>query len=129
MRIHTNTLTRRDLYEAAEVAERRCDHGAVSVHQAEEHGSRTHAAAYEVTLVGDGTYSGARTQRFSHLYAASWESWGAFLAELWRRDPTMRTSWYTSEDVFHEITHGAFRPGVPITTVGRRSRARVRARR
>lgn len=78
MRIHTSQLQRHDLEAAARVA------GVTLVRDA-LHGSKSHAHAYEVILSGSGAQ---RSQyRSEDVQAATWDEWGIFLGELYRRDP------------------------------------------
>lgn len=83
MRIHSNTLTVTDLAEAGKRAGY-----AVGV-RFSWHGSRRRAAAWDVSLTGTSSRrpnnQGAWTEDDS--YAATWDEWGMFLAEIFRRDP------------------------------------------
>lgn len=83
MRIHANTLTPVDIYEAAGIA-------GAEVENLDDHGSRSRARAFNVTLSGAGPTGGrwgnsGKNGAADHR-AASWDQWGIFLAELFRRD-------------------------------------------
>lgn len=106
MRIHTNTLTSTDLYDAARIA--RADLELTT------HGSRKRARAFNVTLRGEsrrrpnmGKY-GAGDE-----YAATWDQWGVFLAELFDRDPSVFTPYDKDADFFDRRTAGRFGNGWP----------------
>jgi len=83
MRIHTNTLGAADLMAAVERA------GAAVTMTYSRHGSRSHAYAYDVTLRGSSSRrpNGGNRGANSDAYAATWDEWGMFLGELFRRDP------------------------------------------
>lgn len=83
MRLHSDTLTTKDLYKA--VAD-----GPVWFATLTEHKSRTHERAFEVKLAGSGTHSnsgyyGADTR----IPAATWDEWGIFLSRLYDIDLDM----------------------------------------
>ena len=83
MRIHANTLTLADIHAAAKLA--RVDYEVTS------HGSRSRGHAFNVKLTGEsrrrpngGNYGADRDD-----YAATWDQWGVFLAELFARDASL----------------------------------------
>jgi hypothetical protein len=87
MRLHTDTLTRYDIREAAGLA------GATLADWTPK-GSRSRDHAFEVKLLGSsssrpnmGTASGDRFDRDE--FAATWDEWGIFLGVLFDRDPRM----------------------------------------
>lgn len=115
MRIHTNTLTASDIYAAANKA------GAV-VATFSGHGSRSRARAFDVKLEGssrrrpNGGASGAGTG-----YAATWDQWGMFLAELFAKDGSMFTPYDKSAEYFADRTADRFgAPEVTMTADGYR---------
>lgn len=111
MRLHTDTLTRADLAAAVERAGLRPGNLTVT-----EHGSRSHTRAWNVYLTGTSsrrTNSSSGTEAHAG-HAATWDEWGMFLADLYRRDPGMVAGSpgapvYTDARDFHTITHGRFR--------------------
>jgi hypothetical protein len=104
MRIHTDSLTISDIYAATKNAGPRVD---VEVRQ---HGSRSRARAFNVTLTGTSprrTNSGKRGAGDEH--AATWDEWGMFLAELFRRDPNaVAPNAYESGEHFRWVTGARF---------------------
>lgn len=84
MRLHTNTLTSRDLYAALGARGMR----GVHFYKCDDYGSLTRNRAWEVRL--EGSVSN-RLLNFGdgHSTAATWDEWGIFLGELFRRDPHM----------------------------------------
>jgi hypothetical protein len=99
MKIHTNTLTRRDfehalpegtwLYECREA----------------DFGSRTHDRAFQVRL------SGSHKVALSGVVgvkAATYEEWGEFLARLFQFDPAAKCGNYKTAEDFNRQTNYAF---------------------
>jgi hypothetical protein len=81
VRIHTDATyaTIRKAAAVAQVELRKCD----------EHNSRTHSRAFEVSLRGDSR----RRPNFYNgdgSYAATWDQWGIFLAEIFTADKEAR---------------------------------------
>lgn len=116
MRIHTNTITLLDLRDAVREASH-ISGAVVWLEREDEHGSRTHARAFDVILEGDGTanrrrrnFGTAQTyERWEVHYAASYEQWGYFLGYLYALDPTMKcTDHYKDAADFHAKTGGQF---------------------
>ena len=129
MRIHTETLTAKDIYNAARAA-------GATVETSSLHGSRTHDHAFEVKLTGNsrrrpnrGSYgvdrdayafevkltgnsrrrpNGGSYGADRDAYAATWDQWGVFLGLLFDQDTTMRTPYYASGGDFDYRTDGRF---------------------
>jgi hypothetical protein len=117
MRIHSDTLNVLNLLHAAQrTNERFTEHGTFNLIWPTEHGSRKRDHAFEIALEGDGTKSRRRRNPGTSWqnrteepgYAATWDQWGWFLAELFRLDPNMTSTYYDSAEDFHNKTHGAF---------------------
>ncbi|ATS93166.1 hypothetical protein SEA_PATIO_85 [Gordonia phage Patio] len=127
MRLHTDTLTSGDLYAATVAANDRMDattdlaaNSARTTHRPHivtpmyaeitTHGSRIRTRALEVQMSGDAsrrTNSGNRGA--GDEYAATWDQWGLFLAEAFRRDPDMlvgskKYPVYDGAEHFHWVT-------------------------
>lgn len=100
MRLHTNTLTERDIYEAV------ADMDNVFV-QVTRHGSRQRDHAFEVYLTGNSPHRPNRAFD-SDEHAATWDEWGLFLARLFRIDPTMTSRYYADEAEFNYRTGWRF---------------------
>jgi hypothetical protein len=114
MRIHTSAA-----YGAIYAAARE----ARVIVRATEHGSRTHARAFEVQL-SDGA---GNAWRNSGQYgaatwdgnAATWDEWGIFLAHLYGADPGARVGGslkrpiYADADDFHRVTCDRYRTLTP----------------
>jgi hypothetical protein len=98
VRIHTNTLGQLDIQNAAYKA------GAY-ITELSRHGSRTHDHAYEVKLSGESSW---RQMGNRDEYAASWDQWGIFLAELYDRDDSMTMRPWGDVDRFHNLTFSRF---------------------
>lgn len=78
MRIHTDTLTERDIYDACRIA-------GVSAPVFSRHGSRKRDHAFEVILSG----SSSHNSNGNEFKAATWDEWGVFFTVLFERDPQM----------------------------------------
>ena len=112
MRIHTSVLTMSDIHEAARVA--RVDFGRLN-----EHGSRTRARAFDVTLTGESRRRPNDRGSNPGAYAATWDQWGVFLAVLFDRDPAMVTPYYSDRDDFERKTAYRFHGGTwPVDAHG-----------
>lgn len=107
MRIHSRTVTEADIYKAARSASE-FGHGRAYVHHLSRHGSRSHGTAYDVALVGDGTVNRRRTQADRDEFAATWDQWGVFLAELFLIDPDMKAGPYKGRESFNTQTGDLF---------------------
>lgn len=103
MRIHSDTLTLHDLSMATSAAGMRGVY--LLGNTPRVHESRSRARAYEVRLGGNSPY---RTQGDRDVNAATWDEWGIFLADLFRRDMKMVSPYYLSLDHFVWTTAGRF---------------------
>jgi hypothetical protein len=106
VRIHTDLLVDADFPGAAPAH--------IDV-EFERHGSRKRTRAYEVRLSTDTKVPGdGRRRPNSGRYgsaggwAATYDEWGAFIAQLYSYDPEALIGPYTSERQFHEATHGRY---------------------
>lgn len=105
MRFHTDSLTPHDV-EAA------CIAAGVTLADTSVKGSRSRKYAREIKLYGTSSY---RTMDGTGS-AATWDEWGIFIAELFRRDPNMTVpGTYESASVFHMITGGRFHELTALT--------------
>jgi len=107
MRIHTDIITRGGI-PGAGVAAGLYPHNL----DVSEHGSRTHARAFEVHLTGT-SHRRPNNRGTSDDYAATWDEWGMFLADLYRLDPGMmcgnaKHPTYCDADDFDYQTAGRF---------------------
>lgn len=101
MRIHSDTLTSLNVYEAARIARAEVE--------VTSHGSRSRNHAFNVTLTGESKRRPNSGKRGAgDDYAATWDQWGVFLAMLFALDPTMVTPYYADADEFHERTSDRF---------------------
>lgn len=122
MRIHSNVITLQDVYAARRAA------GSGVYFQDNsptEHGSRSHARAFDVKLESDGTpdddgtsrrrrtNGGTRGAGYDLPHAASWSDWGRFLAHLFDIDPNARATYYANASDFHAKTAGRFYDDAP----------------
>jgi hypothetical protein len=117
MRLHTR-LTEADLTKALN---RAVEGGGVAAHlmlmKADQHRSQSRAKAFEVQLgtylkeKGDGRRypnSGSHGADTSY-YAAKYNEWGFFFAEVFKLDPeAVVAGAYDGENDFHEKTKGAY---------------------
>lgn len=103
MRIHTNVNQHEDIYAAARQA-------GVTLVRCSEHGSRSHARAFDVLLSGDSPYRLNTGGYGSHHdeQAASWDQWGIFLGALFDNDPKMKCWAYADASDFHVKTNWRF---------------------
>lgn len=114
MRLHADVLTRQDILDAAK-------DGPIAFERLTEHGSRSHARAFEVKLSGSGTHKndgayGAQTD----VQAATYDEWGIFLGRLYAIDPgmivgTVKRPIYAGLNDFHYQTGERFDPVRGIT--------------
>ena len=105
MRIHSDTLTHQDMIEAARTAGRYTVRVSFT-----EHGSRSRSRAFNVTLSGTGSRHRQWVRDGDTLppNAATWDEWGMFLAELFRRDPNAIAGSYESGEHFRWVTGARF---------------------
>lgn len=115
MRIHSDILTISDVYQAATIAGGG-DHRTSSVLvEVTQHGSRQRARAFNLSLTGTSSRrpNNAAGGRYAHglgdAHAATWDEWGMFLAELFRRDPAaVVPKIYESGEHFRWVTGARF---------------------
>lgn len=110
MRIHVNILTSFDIYRALVDSRIAADVYPVVM---EQHGSRTHTRAFEVQLGTEDKTSGPTRSRHyknsgthgaGNVYAATYDEWGYFLANLFDQDPTAKAGPYADRADFHAKT-------------------------
>lgn len=107
MRIHTNLITGVDIYAATH------NLPGVTV-TATEHGSRSHARAFEVRLEGNGSHrNSGRYGADTAEQAATWDEWGAFLSALYEIDPnalwgSQKHPVYRDRAHYHYLTNWRF---------------------
>jgi len=114
MRIHSDRLTRQDLYSATEGIE------GVWVDGAIETGSRSRARGFTVKLAAEpqkgrrrrntGNYGAEDGGYPIQVAAATYDEHGRWMAELFERDPDAIITYYSGRDDFHEQTDGKYRP-------------------
>jgi hypothetical protein len=102
MRIHTDA-TRETIHRAAILA-------GVQLVKCEQHKSRTHDRAFEVSLRGDSRrrpnfYNGDGT------YAATWDQWGIFLAEIFTADEEARAGGSVKRPVYADADDFDYKTG------------------
>lgn len=113
MRIHSDALTVQDFHDAVAIV-MRADAPRIYALPVVTHGSRSRKRAFEVALRGDGGRHKRRPNSGSYGaaqgdFAATYDDWGYWLAELFRRDPNARVgSVYNGRDDFHARTAGAY---------------------
>lgn len=107
MRIHSNYLTMGDIIGATK--------GLPNVFvNVTEHGSRTHARAFEVRLEGNGyARNTGKSGADSYETGATWDEWGVFLARLFNLDAnalcgTVKYPVYENGYDFHQKTMDRF---------------------
>ena len=114
MKLHTNTLTRSDIREAlAESKAAGLIDPAVGFEMLEDKGSRSHSHAFEVQLgwygekiKGDGRrYKNSGKNGSDTVYAATYDEWGEFIADLMDRDHDAVFGTYKGYQGFHEATN------------------------
>jgi hypothetical protein len=106
MKLHTDKITRADLYNAARYA-------GVSLNEVTEQGSRSRAGGFQVYLEGSSNHqSNGRPHK-----AATWDEWGIFMAYLYEIDPVAmwgNKSWgYSDVEDFNRKTQDRFTKGIP----------------
>lgn len=84
------------------------------------HRSTTHTTAAEVHLVSDVKEPGSKRRRpnsgthgadGAEVWAATWDEWGWFLAEVFAADPGAKcAAWYPDRQTFHARTDNKFHP-------------------
>lgn len=116
MRLQTNVLTAKDLWQAASLI---LDVDAEMV----QHGSRSHARSFTFKLSGDGPGVARRHGNsgqygavgYEDGYALMWDEWGIVLADLYRRDPdlvcgSVKHPTYADAADYHWQTGDRFQP-------------------
>ena len=110
MRLHSNTLTTTDIYEALATARRKgLVTGGISFLMLEEKTSRSRANGFEIRLGStfpDGIHK--RRTMNGENYAATYEEWGWFIVELFELDNELTFGHYKTLQGFHEYTRYAF---------------------
>jgi hypothetical protein len=104
MRIHADSLTFRQIADAAQVAH-------VDLDTMIDHGSRKRNKAFEIHLTGDSPRrpNSGKYGADGDDFAASWDQWGIFLAELFKADESVTIPRiYGDADQFNEATGGRF---------------------
>jgi hypothetical protein len=130
MRLHTNTHTWRSINEAlsrAQAAGRVADH--VELWICDEYGSRKRARGFEIRLgthtkiKGDKrgwTNTGKRGANSEHngegIYAATYDEWGWFIAELFAVEPDAIFGDYDGRHGFDAATKTAYVLGHDVVT-------------
>ena len=114
MRVHSNTLEYADIYRATK------DLPGVYV-TASQHGSRSHARAFEVSLEGNGFHKNSGTGGASYEFGATWDEWGAFIAAIYEVDPgalfgSVKYPVYPNAYEFHGMYQDRFANGLPADT-------------
>ncbi|WAA19716.1 hypothetical protein SEA_DALILPOP_89 [Gordonia phage Dalilpop] len=99
MKLHTDTLTISDLYDAVDFVNEHITRDVthrpivgVSLHRDSQHNSRSRRRAFDVILSGDASSrinTGWRGGPADEPHAATWDQWGAFLARLFDADETL----------------------------------------
>lgn len=116
MRIHT-TL---DYLQMLELT--RASGAPIGFERIEEHGSQTHARAFEVRLTGTGGRSNTGLYGSGDYSGATWDEWGAFFGALFEADPTARCGGtakrptYANADHYHFETGDRFRRRVEVVS-------------
>lgn len=112
MRLHTDTLTSKDLWAALLP-------GMGFDSDLFQYGSRSRDHAFEVRLTGSGYRVNTGTHGAGYIMGATWDEWGAFMAALYVKDPLAqwgggRHPQYRNATDFHYQTAGRFlvQPGV-----------------
>lgn len=98
MRIHSNTITRTQLFDAANSAGMR-------LFSVTDHGSRKRGHAFEVKGSGSSPY---RTQGDKYEYAATWDEWGIFIRALFAIDQDAIIGTYDGMAKFSAFSGGYF---------------------
>jgi len=123
MRLHSDILITRDI----ETALQQCKHdgtvdGFVQFETFDVKKSRSRANGFEIQLGWYGTKVPGDGRRWKNtgnrganseynangVYAATYDEWGYFIAELFRLDADLTFGHYTSLEVFHEMTKYAY---------------------
>lgn len=115
MRLHTNTHTHTTIHEALDRAKANdliAQH--VYLETCTEHGSRKKNRAFEISLrsydkvEGDGRRRPNQNTGERELWAATYDEWGWFIAELFDVEPDAIFGHYIGQAGFDDLTHGAY---------------------
>lgn len=125
MKLHTR-LTSTQVYQALNAV--KADGNAtddIEFVRFESGNSRTHPHRFEIQLGTEDQHSGPTNSRHYKntgqwgassawngypIWAATWNEWGWFIAEIFRMDPTASFGpQYRTEELFHKITVNQFR--------------------
>lgn len=124
MRLHSNTLTVRDI----ETALQQCKHdgtvdGFVQFETFDTKGSRTRKNGFEIQLGWYGTKEPGDGRRWKNTgnrgassdwntgggcYAATYDEWGYFIAALYRMDTELVFGHYKTREFFNSYTKNAY---------------------
>lgn len=123
MRLHSNTLRYADIYGALKAAKDagKVD-GLVQFETFEDKGSRSRSRAYEIQLGWYGDKQPGDGRRWKNTgnrgadseyngggcYAATYDEWGWFIAELYKMDPELIFGHYKTRDTFNSMTKNAY---------------------
>jgi hypothetical protein len=102
MRIHSDILTRDDLFAA--IGAVRADAPDIYLEHASAHGSRSRTRAFEVALRGMGARHTRRPNFGGDGYAATYHDWGYWIAELFAIDHDAVIGPYKGADDFERQT-------------------------
>jgi hypothetical protein len=120
VKIYSNTLTSADLSAAIQAANQHTPsqdgdpfHGTIGFERYRElTRPRVRARGWDVLLYRTGSTMHFNSGRYGagEQGAASWDDYGWFLAELFRRDPALHAAYYRDETDFHRATRNGFKP-------------------
>lgn len=119
MRLHSNILTESEVRDALDRAKLRGNvDSRIDFSILDSRGSRSHKGAYEVKLEwngekvkGDGrrwTNTGSRGADTHGNYAATYDEWGWFIAELFYKDEHATFGHYAGMDGFDAATRNKY---------------------
>lgn len=118
MKLHSNTLTWSDVHDALKSTQKAgLVDSAVGFEMLDSKGSRSHSHAFEIQLGWYGEKVKGDGRRFKntgnggadvYVYAATYDEWGHFIAELMERDRNATFGSYKGYQVFHEATRYAY---------------------
>lgn len=104
MKIHSDVLTARDIYQATAAAGMRGVDAEVTTH-----GSRSRARSFNVHLTGTSTRRTNPGWAYGERdFAATWDEWGMFINALYEIDPEAIIGQYPSKAVFEYVTNWRF---------------------
>src|SRR4051812_3698227 len=106
MKIYSNTLTRNDLYAAlpmgvhivncTELKRTRSKQDEILGVRTRDESGRRYQYGWNVYLEGSSVHRSQHDAGDGYGYgqAATWDEWGVWMAELYRRDPEVKIGWY-----------------------------------